>query len=128
MVKRTSQERLKVVLRDLDLSWGRIREKMPFSNKSTTQTIYENYLENGSVDDAKKSRRPPKLTQKDPNWLRRIVKKTRHRQKNLKTSCSIQQFQHENCIYKDNSTKFAQNGPCRPCRCEEASNESRNPC
>ena len=41
MAKRTSQERLKVViLRDLGLSWEKIREKMRFSNKSTAQTIY----------------------------------------------------------------------------------------
>ena len=76
MVKRTSQKRLKVViLRNLGLSWEQFREKMRFSNKSTTQTIYKNYLKNGSVDDSKKSGRPPKLTQKDQNWLRRIVKK-----------------------------------------------------
>ena len=47
---------------------------MRFLNKSTAQTVYKNYLKNGSVDDAKRSGRPPKLTQKDQNWLRRIVK------------------------------------------------------
>ena len=76
MVKRTSQERLKVViLRDLGLLWEKICGKMRFSNKSTAQTIYKNYPENGSVDDAKRNGRPPELTRKDQNWLRRIVKK-----------------------------------------------------
>ena len=76
MVRRTSQERLKIVfLRYLGLSWEKVREKMRFSNKSTSQTIFKNYLKNGSVDDAKRSGRSPKLTQKDQNWLRRIVKK-----------------------------------------------------
>ena len=53
MVKRTSQEHLKVViLRDFGLSWENIREK---TNKSTAQTIFENYLKNGSADDAKRN-------------------------------------------------------------------------
>ena len=89
MVKRTSQERLKVViLRDLGLS-----------NKSTAQTIYKNYLENGNIDDAKRSGRPLKLTQKDQNWLRRIVKE-KQQSTGRKTSCSIQQFQHENYLQR----------------------------
>ena len=76
MVKRTSQERLKVViLRDLGHSWEKIREKMSFSNKSTAQTIYKNYPRNSSVNDTKGSGRPPKLTRIDQNRLRRIVKK-----------------------------------------------------
>ena len=48
---------------------------MRFSKKSAAQTIYKNYLKSGSVDDAKRGGRPPKLTQKDQNWLRRIFKK-----------------------------------------------------
>ena len=76
MVNRTSQERLKVViLRDSSLSWEKTPEKMRFSNKSTAQTIYKNYLKNGSVDDSKRSGTFPKLTQNNQNWLRRIVKK-----------------------------------------------------
>ena len=130
LLRLKSQERVEVViliLRDLGLSWEKIREKMRFSNKSTAQTIYENYLKNGRVDDAKSSGRSPNLTQKDQNWLRRIVIKN-NKASLRKTSCSIQQFQHENCFYKDKSTKFEQNGPCRPCHCKEASNESRNQC
>ena len=76
MVKRTSQECLKVViLRDLGHSWEKIQEKMSFSNKSTAQTIYKNYLKNGSVDDTKGSGRPSKLTRIDQNRLRRNVEK-----------------------------------------------------
>ena len=100
MVKRTSQERLKVViLRDLGLSWERIREKMRFSNKSTAQTIFKNYLKYSSVDDAKRSGRPPKLTQKDQNWLRRIVKK------NNKTTAEKLRVLVNSFIMKTVSTK-----------------------
>ena len=48
---------------------------MRFSKKSTAQTIYRNYPKNGSVDNAKRGGRPPKLTQKYQNWLRKTFKK-----------------------------------------------------
>ena len=96
---------------------------MRFSNKSKAQTIYKNYLKNGSVDDAKRSGRPPKLTHKDENWLRRIVKK------NNKASAVKLRVLFNSFSMKTLSTKtIRRNLQKMDLVGRAASNESRNPC